>query len=195
MTPAPDESSSSEEASAVSKETDAKDTPAKSAVEGSRREELDEADVPDPAEKGSYRRVILQLALILPCAVMIVPTAIMGVAGIAGALRGDLESRSLIAMGVPYFLGFCCMAAGIFLPARPQHRAVWLLAMGVVFAGLPLFTSSALTVTHRFRGEGEREFYETLAIFGGPIVVTVWNLLRLGGRVEAPDGGATAHED
>lgn len=162
MIPTPDPSPAVLPAAAIPDESHAEDSPAEA-----------------PEAQKSYARVIIQLVLILPCAVMLIPTFLLCAVGIAEALRGEVQNRNLLATGISYGLGFACMAYGVFLPERPRLRFLGIL---VALAGLPLFTTSALALSSRFRSPGaNREIYEVLAIFGGPILVTLWNVIRIGG--------------
>src|SRR4051812_5685934 len=81
----------------------------------------------EPKTKGPYLRVICQLVLILPCAVLLIPTFLLCLVGVAEMFRGDMQSRNLLTMGILYFLGFSCMAYGVFVPGHPRRRPLGIL--------------------------------------------------------------------
>lgn len=158
--------------------------------DGSAKAPFAEPDAPEGAEapepKTSYLRVIVQLVLILPCAVLIFPAFIFGVIELANAFRSIERGPHYLSSAVTYGLGFACVVSGIFLPDRFPWRWVGIL---IVVIGLPLFADGALAMSDRLRifGAG-REVYEILVIFTGPVVVTAWNVIRLWKcrRVEVP---------
>ena len=152
-------------------------SPREEKLEGVEKEELStEAEVVGGGET-SYGRVIVQLLLILPCAVLLIPTLLFGVIDLADTLRPVGQSRGLVSPGTMYVLGFVCVVCGVFLPDRFAWRRAGIL---VVLAGLPLFIAGALAMSTKLRifGAG-REVYEILVMFTGPVVVTVWNVIRL----------------
>ncbi len=136
---------------------------------------VEESEAPDA--KTSYLRVIVQLVLILPCAVLIFPAFIFGVIELANAFRSIERGPHYLTSAATYGLGFICVVSGIFLPDRFPWRWVGILIVGV---GLPLFIDGALAMSDRLRifGAG-REVYEILVISTGPVVVTAWNVVRL----------------
>lgn len=153
------------------------------------KEPSEESDAPErmeaPETKKGYLRVIVQLVLILPCAVLIFPAVIFGVIELANAFRSIERGPHYLTSAVTYGLGFVCVVSGIFLPDRFPWRWAGIL---IVVIGLPLFIDGALAMSDRLRifGAG-REVYEILVIFTGPVVVTAWNVIRLwkGRTVEA----------
>ena len=140
------------------------------------KEPSTEAEAPVGGET-SYGRVIVQLLLILPCAVLLIPTLLFGVIDLADTLRPVGQSRGMLSPGTMYILGFVCVVCGVFLPDRFAWRRAGIL---VVLAGLPLFIAGALAMSTKLRilGAG-REVYEILVMFTGPVVVTAWNVVRL----------------
>jgi len=152
-----------------------------------REEKLEGAGMKEPSTEGdteaagggetSYGRVIVQLLLILPCAVLLIPTLLFGVIDLADTMRPVGERRELLSSGGVYVLGFVCVVCGVFLADRFRWRWAGIL---VVLAGLPLFIAGALAMSTKLRifGAG-RELYEMLVMFTGPVVVTAWNVIRL----------------
>jgi hypothetical protein len=140
------------------------------------KEPSTEAEAP-VGEETSYGRVIVQLLLILPCAVLLIPTLLFGVIDLADTLQPVGQSRGMLSPGMMYILGFVCVVCGVFLPDRFAWRRAGIL---VVLAGLPLFIAGALAMSTKLRilGAG-REVYEILVMFTGPVVVTAWNVVRL----------------
>jgi hypothetical protein len=121
--------------------------------------------------------VIVQLLLILPCAVLLIPTLLFGVIDLAESLHSVGQGRGILSSGAMYVLGFVFVVCGVFLPDRFRWRWAGIL---VVLAGLPLFIAGALAMSSRLRMFGAgREVYEILVMFTGPVAVTVWNVVRL----------------
>lgn len=143
-----------------------------------REEPREEAEASEkaPPPKMSYGRVIVQLVLILPCAALLFPTLIFGIIELADAFR-PTPSRGLLSSGMMYGLGFGCVVCGIFLPDHFSWRWAGVL---ITVVGLPLFLAGAMDMSAKLRifGAG-REVYEILVMFTGPVVVTVWNAIRL----------------
>ncbi|HSI14132.1 MAG TPA: hypothetical protein VK961_18940 [Chthoniobacter sp.] len=147
---------------------------------------LAESEAPEGQKaEMSYLRVIVQLVLILPCAVLIFPALIFGVIELANSFRSIERGPHYLTSAVTYGLGFVCVVSGIFLSDRFSWRWVGIL---IVVIGLPLFIDGALAMSDRLQifGAG-RQAYEILVIFTGPVVVTAWNVVRLwrGRSVEA----------
>lgn len=142
------------------------------------KEPVAEADAAEEAgPKMSYARVIVQLVLILPCAVLVFPAFIFGTIELANAFRSVEQGPGFLSVAVTYGLGFVCVVSGIFLPDRFPWRWMGIL---IFMIGLPLFLDGALAVSDRLRifGAG-REVYELLVLFTGPVVVTLWNVIRM----------------
>lgn len=125
----------------------------------------------------SYARVIVQLILILPCAVLVFPAVIFGIIELADAFHSVERGPGYLSSAVTYGLGFVCVVSGVFLPERFPWR--WMGTL-IVMIGLPFLVDGALAMSSRLQVFGTgRQIYETLVIFTGPIVVTAWNVLRL----------------